>query len=97
VNARTQQLEKAVGKLPEAMMLLYTALMIADEAHDLKRDVTRTKEELGQTKEVLANTQAQLDAAGNDDARLTLLEEEVAGNLHALATRLDGLADKLAA
>lgn len=90
LNARTGQLEKAVGKLPEPLMLLYTALMIADELHDSKRDYTRTRDDL-------ARTLQQLDAAGGDDARLSILEEEVANNLHAIATRIEGLADKLSA
>lgn len=90
LNARTHQLEKAVGKLPEPLMLIYTALMIADELHDSKRDYNRTRDDLNRTLQ-------QLDAAGGDDARLAILEEEVASNLHAIATRIEGLADKLSA
>ena len=89
INTRTQQLEKAVGKLPEPLMLLYTALMVADELHDTKRD-------LNQTKSDLAHVQEQVNVAG-DDARLALLEEEVASNLAAVANRMELLADKLAA
>lgn len=90
LNARTSQLEKAVGKLPEPLMLLYTALMIADELHDSKRDYTRTRDDLNRTLQ-------QLETAGADDARLALLEEEVANNLHAVAMRMESLADKLSA
>lgn len=97
INARALQLEKAVGKLPEALMLLYTALMVADELHDSKRDHTRAKEELIRTKEEVVRLGRQLDDAGGEDARLAELEAEVAQNLHTLATRIDGLADKLAA
>lgn len=97
VNNRTHQLERAVGKLPEPMMLLYTALMVADELHDAKRDVARLRDELTRHKEELANTQQQLDEMGSDDGRLAALEEEVATSLNAIAARMDGLADKLAA
>lgn len=89
VNARIAQLEKAVGKLPEPLMLLYTTLMVADELHDTKRELTRTRDELAATREHMAQA--------GDDARLAALEDEVAGNLHAIASRMDGLADKLAA
>ncbi|MFZ4540904.1 MAG: cell division protein ZapA [Rickettsiales bacterium] len=89
VNARTQQLEKAVGKLPEPLMLLYTTLMVADELHDTQRELTRNRDEL-------AHTRQQMNEAG-DDARLAALEEEVAESLNAIATRIEGLADKLSA
>ena len=90
IHARTQQLEKAVGKLPEPLMLLYTALMVADELYDAKRDHARTRDDL-------ARALRQIDESGNDDTRLAVLEEEVAENLHAIATRIEGLADKLTA
>ena len=89
VNARIAQLEKAVGKLPEPLMLLYTTLMVADELHDTKRDLNRTRDELAATREHMAQS--------GDDARLAALEDEVAGNLFAIANRIEGLADKLAA
>ena len=89
VNSRIRQLEKAVGKLPEPLMLLYTTLMVADELHDAQRDLARTKEELAIVRQQMAES--------GDDARLAALEEEVAGSLHAIATRIEGLADKLTA
>ena len=90
LNARTGQLEKAVGKLPEPLMLLYTALMVADELYDTKRELSRTRDELHRARR-------QIEESSGDDARLTVLEEEVASNLHAIATRIEGLADKLSA
>ena len=89
VNQRSERLEKAVGKLPEAMMLLYTALMTADELHDATRDIAKLKEELSLARSIA-------DAASSDDARLAAVEAEMAENLDELAKRLDGLAQKLA-
>lgn len=89
VSARAERLEKAVGKLPENMMLLYTALMTADELHDAARETTRLKEELATAR-----------SAGNDQestARVEAIQEEMAENLNALAKRLEGLTLKLAA
>ncbi len=89
VNARIAQLEKAVGKLPEPLMLLYTTLMVADELHDTKRDLNRARDELAALRQQIAEA--------GDDARLAQLEEEVASSLHAIATRIDGVAERLAA
>ena len=89
VNARIAQLEKAVGKLPEPLMLLYTTLMVADELHDTKRELNRARDELAATREHMAQA--------GDDARLAALEDEVAGNLYAIASRIEGLAVKLVA
>lgn len=89
INARASQLEKAVGKLPEPLMLLYTSLMVADELHDAKRDLTRTREELAHTRQQVAQN--------GDDARFAALEEDMAHSLSIIAGRIEGLADKLAA
>lgn len=89
INNRASQLEKAVGKLPEPLMLLYTSLMVADELSDTRRDLARTREDL-------ERTHRQLEESG-DDARYAALEEEVAENLHAIAHRIEGLAEKLSA
>ena len=90
VNTRAFQLEKAVGRLPESLMLLYTALMISDELYDAKRDNARMRDEL-------ARMRRQLDEASGDDTRLAALEEEVAKNIYSIAARIEGMADKLAA
>ncbi len=89
LNARAKTLEKAVGKLPEGLMMVYTALMLSDELHDSQRENARYKDEL-------ANTHRLLHDNAPDDARLAALEEEVAENLQNLAQRIEGLAEKLA-
>ena len=62
INARTITLEKAVGKLPEPMMLLYVALMVADELHDATRDNARLKDELKIEKEAVEKIKDQIKA-----------------------------------
>jgi cell division protein ZapA len=89
IHSRTERLEKAVGKLPEGLMLIYTALMVADELHDAQKEIAGLKQEL-------ATTQAAI-ATNDGDARIAALEETLADNLQQLATRINGLADKLAA
>ena len=95
-NQRTVDLEKAVGRLPESLMLLYTALMVCDELHDTERELARAKEELARTREELARAQRELGEVA-DDTRFNALEEEVAQNLFAVAKRMEVLAEKLAA
>ncbi len=87
INGRIERLEKTIGKLPEALMLVYTTLMLADELYDTGRDASRTKEELVKMERRLNN---------GDDVRLAALEEDMAASLHDLAGRLEGLAEKLA-
>jgi cell division protein ZapA len=89
INARTERLDKAVGKLGEPLMLLYTALMVADELHDAQKEITRLKRELSTTQETVATA--------DGDSRMSALEESLAVNLEELASRINGLADKLAA
>ena len=88
LNNRGRTLEKAVGRLPDGLMAIYTALMISDELHDAQRENARLKDEL-------VKTHRQLHDAP-EDARLNALEEEVAGNLQELAARIEMLAGKLA-
>ena len=89
LNGRAKTLEKAVGKLPDGLMMVYVSLMLSDEIHDATRENARLKEEL-------ARISRQLHDSNPDDARVSALEEEVAENLQQLATRITGLAAKLA-
>lgn len=90
INARTGQLEKAVGRLPEPLMLLYTALMVADELADTRRELYRARDDVNRTNR-------QLEEVGANDTRLAQLEEDVARSIHAIASRMESIADKLAA
>lgn len=85
VNARSERLEKAVGKLPETMMLLYTALMTADELHDATREISKLREELARSQQT-----------ASADHRAEAMEAEMAENLNELAERLNSLTLKLA-
>lgn len=91
VNQRTSRLEGAIGKLPEALMLLYTALMIADELHESQKEVARLNQELEQARRLLEQTNAtgSTDTAG--------LEAAVSQNILEIADRLNAVANKLAA
>jgi cell division protein ZapA len=89
LNGRAASLTKGVGKLSEQMMLLYTALMFADELHEATKENARLKDEL-------AHALALVNEHG-DEARLAALEEGMAESLHALAHRIEGIAEKLSA
>jgi cell division protein ZapA len=87
VNARAATLMQGVGKLSEPMLLLYTALMLADELHETTRENANLKRELTETRRQVMES--------GDDARIAALEEGMAESLHALATRIEGIAEKL--
>lgn len=88
VDGRANRLDAAIGKLPEALMLLYTALMLADELHEAQKEAARLNQELAQVRRLL-------DQGGQNST--TALEEAVADNVVDLAARIDALAAKLAA
>lgn len=89
VDARARRLESAIGKLPESMMLLYTALMLADELHEATKETTRLNAELEQARRLLEQAGPVADTHG--------LEQAVAENVLDIAARLDALSQKLAA
>ena len=89
VDARALRLDQAVGNLRDDMMLLYTALMIADELHDAQKENARLKAEFESAR--------RLAEAGSNDKRLAVLEEDLAENLSELAERIGSLAGKLEA
>lgn len=89
VNGRAGTLVAGVGKLSEPLLLLYTSLMLADELHEATRENARLKEELAYAQS-LANERG-------DEARIAALEEGMAESLHALANRIEGIAEKLSA
>jgi len=82
VDGRAATLMKQVGKLPENMLLIYTALMLADELHDAKKEMRKLVGAMDK---------------GADDAKMVALEEEMAGHIEAMAMRVEQLAQRLEA
>lgn len=89
LNQRATRLESAIGKLPENLMLLYTALMVADELSESQKEVAKLTEELAQARRLLEQAGP---ASGNAQ-----LEEAVSANVLEIAARLEAIAGKLAA
>ncbi len=89
VNGRAGTLLQGVGKLSEPLLFLYTALMLADELQEAKAENARLKDELVHSQNLAAER--------GDDARIAALEEGMAESLHALANRIEGIAEKLSA
>lgn len=85
VNHRVADLLGQLGRAPEHTMLIYTALMLADEL----LDVTRAYKKLE------ASSKAQQPAASDNNAELLAFESKVADNLIGLAQQMDQLAEKL--
>lgn len=81
VDGRANQLRRQLGnKVPENMLLLYTALMMADELHDAKREMRKL---------VHAVEQA------GDRAKIHRMEEQIAEEITGLATRAEALATRM--
>ena len=89
VNGRAGTLLQGVGKLSEPLLFLYTALMLADELQESKAENARLRDELAHTQNLALER--------GDDARIAALEEGMAESLHALANRIEGIAEKLSA
>lgn len=89
LNQRSARLESAIGKLPENLMLLYTALMVADELSESQKEAAKLQEELAQSRRLLEQAG---HAGGNAQ-----LEEAVSANVLEIAARLEAIAGKLAA
>ena len=88
VNRRIETLTQQVGRLQEPTMLLYAALMLADELMDITREQARMTAEL---------TKVRQQVAAGDEAKLAALEEGMAESLNALASRIETIAEKLSA
>ena len=84
VNHRVTELLGQMGRAPEHTMLIYTALMLADEL----LDVTRAYKKL----EASTKTSS---APATDNNRVVEIESAMAGNLAELAEQMELLADKL--
>ncbi len=84
VNHRVTELLGQMGRAPEHTMLIYTALMLADEL----LDVTRAYKKLE------ASTKA-ASAPAVDNSRVVEIESAMAGNLSELAEQMELLAEKL--
>lgn len=83
VDARARNLSKHFGgKAPEPVLLLYTALTLADE--------------MGESKKESAKLRRAVEESG-DDAKLAALQEDLAVNLQELATRIEAIAARLEA
>lgn len=85
VNERTERLGAHLGRIPDSLMMLYSALMLADELHEAKAEIARTRQHL-QAAGNLANA-----AAPNVE-----LENTMASTLQDIATRIETIAAKLA-
>lgn len=92
VNHRVKELLEQLGRAPEHTMLIYTALMLADELLDVTRAYKRLEKS---TQEQLEAAQGQATPETAGQADLLAFESKVSGNLIDLAAQMDLLAQKL--
>ena len=90
VDERLQSLVfQMKGNPGEAMGLLLTALMMADEVIENNKKIEKLQADLKQAKSVAIPSNAQRDA------RIYELETAMAGTLEEIANRIERLADKV--
>ena len=83
VDARAKQLSRHFGgRAPEPTLLLYTALMLADEMAEGQKETAKLKEAAEH---------------GADDAKLHAMQDELSVHLQKLAHRIDAIAEQLEA
>lgn len=87
VDARAGRLSAQVGRLSESLLMLYVALMLADELAEARTGAEQSRAELQRALRHIEENA--------DEARIAALEESMAETLHALAARIEGLAEKL--
>ncbi len=85
VNDRTDRLAVHLGRIPDSLMLLYSALMIADELHESKAEIARMRQHL--------QSAGNLNSSAAPNAEL---EATMASTLQDIATRIETIAAKLA-
>lgn len=89
VNERIRSLAQQMGRGPEAMMLIYTALMLADELEDSRKETARLRGEL--------KTIAKEGRLPADTEKLEEMELAMAASMEQIAGKLEQLADQLEA
>ena len=83
VDNRAKQLSRHFGgRAPEPTLLLYTALMLADEMAEGRKETAKLQEAVQQS---------------GDDAKLHAMQGELAQHLQELARRIDAIAEQLEA
>lgn len=89
VNERIRTLTQHMGRAPENSMLVYALLMLADELHDAKKEISKLSNDLA--------TAAKGGKVQVDTAKLQEMEAAMAHSMNQIADRIEQLTEKLAA
>jgi len=89
VNERVQKLTHEMGRGPESTMLVYTALMIADELLDSKKEIKALHQEI----EAMSKT----DSGSAAQARLKEMEAAMVDSMNHIAERIEQISSRLEA
>jgi cell division protein ZapA len=88
VNERIRALAQQMGRGPEAIMLIYTALMLADELEDSRKESAKLRNEL---KLIAKEGKLPIDSTRLEEMELAMAAsmEQIAGKLEQLAEQLE--------
>lgn len=90
VDDRVRALGRAMPQAGEAMLLLLSAITLADELSDTKRNVRQLQSQLKKMQEMV-NEEEHL----HDQARLVEMEAAMAATLQEVAARIEKIAEQL--
>lgn len=90
VNERVQQLAHEMGRGPEGTMLVYTALMIADELLDSKKEIRALHQEI----EAMSRNDS---GNASSQARLREMEAAMVDSMNHIAERIEQISSRLEA
>lgn len=90
VDDRVRSLARSLPNANESMLLLLTALTLADELSDERRILRGAQSELARTQSRVDEAQAQ-----EDQARLVEIEAAMAATLQDIAERIERIAEQL--
>lgn len=89
VNDRVNKLSQEMGRGPESTMLVYTALMLADELQDARNDVKMLRNEL--------NALSDANTSDVSSTRIQEMENAMVDSMNHIADRIEKIAQQLEA
>lgn len=83
VDERVRELSQRMGQTGDNTLLVLASLMMADELHDIGKEVSELQKQITQTTESL------------ESGRMVQMEKAIAGTIHDIATRIEKIAETI--
>lgn len=83
IDDRVRGLATRMGQTGDNMLLVLASLMMADELHDISREVSELQKQINQTTESL------------ESGRMVQMEKAIASTIHDIAARIEKIAETI--